>query len=229
MRQHVLLTMLSAGAVAATPAAAASPRVETMVVGPRAVLWAVHTVTASPARVRIGHRSCRVRGGSGLATLAAARRRGGPAFTVTGDCAVPYVPRIGRFAARGADGWVYKVGHTAPTIDAGAPLRAIRPGARVLWFWCELRPGGCQRTLQVTPAERRVAPGARLSVTVTGYDDLGRGRRVAGVTVTLGAVRARTNRRGRAVLTAPPRAGTAVLHAERYGLVPAFGVRVAVR
>lgn len=229
MRLHVLLTTVAVGAVAATPAAAASPRVETMVVGPRAVLWDAHTVIASPAHVRVGGRSCRVRGGSALAALAAARRRGGPAFSVTRDCAVPYVPRIGRFAARGPDGWVYKVGRTAPTISAGAPLRAIRPGARVLWFWCALGPGGCERTLEVTPAVTRVAPGARLPVTVTGYDDFGRGRRIAGATVRLGSAWVRTDRRGRAVLTAPSQAGGALLRAARRGLVPAFPVPVAVR
>jgi len=215
-------------ALLASPAQAAAPRVQTMVVGPRAVLFDAHFVTAGAARVRVGGRSCRVPGGSGLATLAAARRRGGPRFRVTRDCAVPYVPQIGRFAARGPDGWCYKVGHAAPGITAGAPLRSIRPGVRVLWFWCRPRSGSSQRTLEVRPAASRVKPGASLTVTVTGYDDRGRGRRIAGAAVRLGAARARTDAHGRAVLHAPAHPGTAVLRAERAGLVPAFPERVTV-
>jgi len=215
-------------ALLAGSAQAVAPRVQTMVVGPRAVLFDAHFVTAGATRVRVGGRSCRVRGGSGLATLASARRRGGPRFGVTGDCGAPYVRAVGRFAARGPDGWYYKVGQRAPTIGSGAVLRSIRPGVRVLWFWCRFRAASCQRTLAVQPAASRVKPGASLTVTVTGYDDRGRGRRIAGAAVRLGAARARTDAHGRAVLHAPAHPGTAVLRAERAGLVPAFPERVTV-
>ncbi len=215
-------------ALLASPAQAAAPRVQTMVVGPRAVLFDAHFVTAGAARVRVGGRSCRVPGGSGLATLASARRRGGPRFRVTGDCGAPYVRSVGRFAARGPDGWVYKVGRSVPGIGADAVLRSIRPSTRVLWFWCRMRSGSCQRTLAVRPASPRVKPGAAVTVTVTGYDDNGRGRRIAGAAVRLGPARARTDAHGRAVLHAPARPGSAVLRAERAGLVPAFPERVTV-
>lgn len=228
--RRALAAALAGAAVLAVPAsAAAPPRVQTMVVGPRGVIWGAHTVTAGVARVRVGGRPCRVRAGSALATLAAAQRRGGPGFVVTGDCTVPYVPRIGRFAAAGADGWEYKVGNVAPRITAGAPRRGIDSGARVLWFWCRLRPGGCQRTLVVRPASARVTGGARLAVTVTGYDDDGRGWPVAGASLRLGAARARTDRHGRALLTAPSGPGLRLLSATRAGLVPSFPERVSVR
>jgi len=150
------------------------------------------------------------------------------------DAGSLYVARIGPDRERGSDGWVYKVGRRAGSAGAADPAgsfgtgRLLRAGQRVLWFWCvKDAADSCQRTLEVVPASRSVAPGGSLSVAVRGYDDAGGGVPVAGATVRLGAAAAVTGPGGDATLTAPP-AGTYRLRAEKPGMVVSFPVRVAV-
>jgi hypothetical protein len=99
----------------------------------------------------------------------------------------------------------------------------------VQWFWCRIGPSGCQRSLATRVSDRTVAPGDPLEVTVRAYDDRGRGRAAAGVTVRLGTAHARTDARGHATLTAPARRGVRRVTAEHRGLVPAYPERVRVR
>ena len=61
---------------------------------------------------------------------------------------------IGADLNRGQNGWVYKVGRRAATAGAADPTGAfgngrLRRGQRVTWFYCRLRAGGCQRTLEL--------------------------------------------------------------------------------
>ena len=77
-------------------------------------------------------------------------------------------------------------------------------------------------------AASRVAPGGALRVTVSGYDDAGRGVRIAGATVRLGAGSAVTGTDGVATVAAPAAAGTAELEAQAPGTVPSFPRRVRV-
>ena len=51
----------------------------------------------------------------------------------------PYVDRIGRHAAGGAAGWVYKVNGVMPTV--GADQYVVNRGDRVLWYWAEFSSG----------------------------------------------------------------------------------------
>ena len=100
--------------------------------------------------------------------------------------------------AKGAAGWVYKVGRRAGTTGAADPSGPfghgrLKRGARVLWFWCAQSGGeACQRTLEVSSAGS-VAAGGMLAVTVRGYDDNGSGVPVAGATVRLGSATATTD------------------------------------
>jgi hypothetical protein len=104
--------------------------------------------------------------------------------------AAPASPRAGRAGAL----YVEQVGATARpaggmglqgrrALPSRAPLTRRRAalGQRVIWFWCR-RAGACQRTLAM---QGRARPGAasRFRVVVRGYDDFGRGRRVAGAIV----------------------------------------------
>jgi hypothetical protein len=100
--------------------------------------------------------------------------------------------------------------------------RLLRPKQRVLWFWCQARAGGCERTLTVTPARAYASRRGSLTVTVTGQDNEGRAVPIAGATVTLGSHVASTDARGRATLAVPSAAGGYWLSASRRGLVPAF-------
>jgi hypothetical protein len=223
MRLLALTALLLA--TLAAPAAAA-PRVTTMVVGKSRVLAGPQTVSAKAAKVKVGGRRCAVARATPLAALA---RLGlklkfkdyGACGRRAADSTGLFVARIGPDRNRGRDGWVYKLGRRVPgTGAADTTGKRLRAGARVLWFYCRTqRSGGCQRTLEATPAGGAAA-GQPLRVTVRGYDDNGRGKPVAGATVTLGDATAETGADGVATLTAP--AGPAKLGAAAPGMVPAF-------
>ena len=207
MRIKALGIACLAALLAASPAVAAAPVVEQMVVF-RDGDAVTRTVTASEARVRVGRRRC---------TCSTRARDSGGLF----------VRSIKGERNRGQDGWVYKVGRRGATAGAGDPSGALgrgrlKPGQRVTWFYCRLRDGGCQRTLTV---DARPEPGA-VSVTVRGYDDEGRGVPVAGATVTAGSASAVSGADGSARLALP--AGPHRLVAERDGVVRSFPERVAV-
>ncbi len=99
----------------------------------------------------------------------------------------------------------------------------------MLWFWCQASGGGCQRTLEVAPSSATVSPGASLSVTVSGYENEGRGAPITGAIVTLGTDFASTGSGGRASLIAPSTPGRYQLSATRRGLVPSFPQTIVVR
>lgn len=231
-------------AVVVVSPAVAAPAVQTMVVGSGGVVLSQpHTVSASAASVRVGNRDCAVAAGTALAALAGLGRLGGPSFSLRdyGRCGSSarnsgqlFVYRLGGETNRGQDGWEYKVGRVSGTTgaaDTSGPLgngRLLSSGERVLWFWCQASAGGCQRTLEVS-APSSVSRGRTLAVQVTGYDNEGRGRPVAGAIVTLGSDFASTNSAGRATLFAPGSGGRYSLSAKRGGLVPSFPETIVVR
>lgn len=244
-RSSVLaLAACAAVACAATALAAPAPLVQSMVVGEGGtVLAGPQSVTASAGTVTVAGRRCAVAAGTPLAVLIALRRAGGPAFGLRdyGHCggaarnsAQLFVDRLGGESNRGQDGWEYKVGPLAGLTGAADPSgilgngRLLRPGQRVLWFWCQTGPGGCQRTLEVS-APGSVAPGGTLQVLVTGSENEGRGAPVAGAVVRLGSDFASTTGSGRASLIVPAAPGRYTLSAVRAGLVPAFPETIVVR
>jgi hypothetical protein len=208
------------------------------------VVSGARTVRAVATTVHIAGRSCSVAAGTPLAVLAAVRRGGGPGFALRdyGHCGSSpvnsgqlFVYSLGGQSNRGQSGWEYKVEHLAGSTGAGDPSgargdgRRIRSGARVLWFWCNASGGGCQRTLDLAPSAMTVSRGGLLSVTVTGYDNEGRGRPAAGAIATLGSDFASADSSGRATLIAPSTRGTYALTASRQGLVPSFPQTIVVR
>ena len=243
MRRAAAFALLAV-TLAATPAAAAGPRVGMLVVGRGGVLFGPRTVQAKATTVPVGAKRCAAPSATPLAALVAAHRIGAPAFSMRdfGSCSLRaadsgslFVFRIGADRNRGRNGWTYKVGVRSGSTGAADPTgsfgtgRRLRAGDRVTWFWCVLaRSGSCQRTLAVLPATRRVAPGASLSVAVRGYDDAGHGVAVRGATVRLGHATAITAADGRATLTAPSRPGRVRVTASRPGMVRAFGEEVLV-
>lgn len=236
----LLAAALAAAALPASlgPAdAGAAPRITSMIVGKDGVLGGVRTVTAARATVRVGSRRCAVAAGTPLAVLIAR----GSSIRVDDhgrcgrrpiDSTGLYVTQIGPDRRGGQAGWVYKVGNRAGTTGAADPSgpfgtgRRLRPGQPLLWFWCR-SAGSCQRTLALA-APARVRPGQAFTVTVRGYDDLGRGVAIAGATVQAGASTATTDARGRATLRAPA-GGRLTLRASKPGLVPSFPRTVTVR
>lgn len=221
-----------AAAVLAAPASAAS--VDVMVVGKREVLVPAHKVTLKARSATVHGRRCALGKATPLSALAGA----GVPFTLRdyGSCSRRardagslYVRRIGPDAARGRDGWVYKVGNRSGSAGAADPGgsfgtgRTLRRRDRVLWFWCvKDRRDACQRTLVV----RAHAASGSVHVVVRGYDEQGRGKRVAGASVRVGGETATTDAGGTATLTVS--AGRHRLEASKPGLVPAFARTVRI-
>jgi hypothetical protein len=218
---------------AALAAPASAAEVDVMVVGKERVLQAPTEVRLKERTVKVAGRRCRLAAATPLSVLAGTRLRFG--LRDFGHCGRRprtasglYVRSVGRERARGQAGWVYKVGRRAGTTGAADQSGSrLKDGQHVTWFWC-VQASDCQRTLEVRPDRDRVAPGENLSVTVRGYDDLGRGVAVEGATVRLGSASAITASGGTATLTVPAETGTAELQAERDGLVPAFPVEVRI-
>jgi hypothetical protein len=226
-------------------AAARVPVVTSMIVGNGAsILSRAQTVAASATTVHVGGRRCAVAAGTPLAVLAVLRRRGGPGFALRdyGRCGSSplnsgqlFIYSLGGESNRGQSGWEYKVDHVSGSTGAGDPTgprgdgRRLRRGAHVLWFWCNAVAGGCQRTLGVASSASSVSPGAQLTVTVTGYDNEGRGAPIVGAIVTFGSDSASTSAGGSAALIAPGKPGRYALSATRAGLVPSFPETIVVR
>ncbi len=230
--RYALVVALVVVAVAPAPAQAA-PKADVMVVGRSAVLRAPGPVALKRATVKVGARRCRVAGATPLAALARtplslSLRDYGACGRRTADAGGLYVRGVEGERERGRDGWVYKIGRRTPGSPAGDPASRLRGGAELLWFWCRLGRHGCQRTLAVSPDRTSAAPGDTLRVTVTAFDDHGRGVRAAGATVRLGAAAAITGPDGVATLTVGPETGTVQAVATEAGLVRSFGAGVRV-
>jgi hypothetical protein len=229
----------------AASSAPAGPTVDSMIVGTHgSILSRARTVTASSTSVHVGGKRCAVAPGTPLAVLAAVRRSGGPAFALRdyGRCGASplnsgqlFIYSLGGESNSGQSGWEYKVDHVSGSTGAGDPSgtsgdgRRLRSGAHVLWFWCNAFAGACQRTLDIAPSAATISPGALVNVTVSGYDNEGRGTPIVGAIVTLGSDFASTGARGSAALIAPGRPGRYALSATRTGLVPSFPVTIVVR
>jgi hypothetical protein len=233
------LVMAGAGATAAGSAdtkadgsLAAAPKIRQLVVF-RDGSATSETVSTRATRVRVEGRRCAVGDGTALAALVRSRpgrirlRDFGACSTRPRDAGGLFVQAIRGDRNRGQNGWVYKVGRRAATAGAADPSGPLgrgrlRAGQRVTWFYCRLRDGGCQRTLELT---WRGEPGT-LVATVRGYDDDASGMPVQGATVRAGGAEALTDATGEARLALP--AGRYRAVAEKSGLVRSFTERVEV-
>ena len=57
----------------------------------------------------------------------------------------PYVDQIGRYAAAGQTGWVFKVNGKSPPV--GADQVKLQDGDTVLWYWAQFGASGGPKTL----------------------------------------------------------------------------------
>ncbi len=222
----------------AARAAAATPRVTTMVVGRgNRVLLAARPAGLPAEHIPVpGAGRCALASATPLGALEAARRAGRLRYTLQRltACAPSqlFVTSIDGERNAGVAGWVYKVDGRSGTAGAGDPSgpfgtgRRLHSGDSVLWFYC-VNALRCQPTLVVRADTQTPAAGAALGVTVLADDDQGRATPVVGATVVLGSETATSGPGGRAVLGAPP-AGSYELQATVAGDVPAFPVAVSV-
>ena len=239
MKRIALIVLASAAVLAAPAVADARGKVDVMVVGKSRVLVPTKHVPLKQRFAGINGKRCAL----GRATPLSALAGTGASFRLVDygacsrnprDAGSLYVRQIGPDRAKGRDGWVYKVGRRSGSSGAADPAgpfgtgRLLRPGQRVLWFWCvKDAADSCQRTLETSSA-RTVAPGAPLAVTVRGYDEAGKGVAIEGATVRLGDVTAITDAGGVATVTAPPGGGSYALQARKPGLVLSFPRTVKV-
>ncbi|MEJ7714212.1 MAG: hypothetical protein WKF40_00320 [Thermoleophilaceae bacterium] len=142
-----------------------------------------------------------------------------------------YVSSIASDRARGLSGWLYKVGNklaSAGAADPSGPFGSgrLRTGQRVTWYYGSLegQSGPRTLTLKVTAGS---APGTA-TARVRSYDDEGRGRAEAGVSVKAsGGTPATTSADGSAVVAAT--AGRRAFTAAKSGSIRSFPVRATVR
>ena len=231
MRRVLLIAGLLAVGVGPS-AAAAPPKVSQLVVY-RDGSAVTKTVSARATKVGVGGRRCTAGEGTALAALVRSKpgrlrlHDFGSCSRRAADGAGLFVESIRGDANRGQNGWVYKVGRRAASAgaaDPGGPFGRgrLRSGQRVTWFYCRMRDGGCQRTLEL----RVRAEAGALLATVRGYDDAGKGVAVAGATVGAGGESVQTDSSGSARLSLP--AGRYRAVASKAGLVRSFAERVEV-
>jgi hypothetical protein len=232
MRRLFLIGGLGAALSAPSAATAAAPTIEQMVVF-RHGDAVTRTVKAKHVRMRVGGRTCAAGDGTALAALVRSHigtlrlHDYGSCTRRPRDGAGLFVRAIRSDRNRGQNGWVYQVGRRGATAGAADPSGPfgrgrIRSGRRVTWFYCRLRDGGCQRTLEL----KATAESGAIAITVRGYDDEGRGDRIEGATVSAGGVSGVTAADGTLRLALP--AGNHRLVAKKDGLVRSFAERVAV-
>lgn len=232
-------TVVAAAAIAAAEAVpavswAAEPRVEQLVVYADGSARQGSASTAATT-ARVGRRTCGVGTATPLAALLRSRP-GGVALRDYGACTRRaadsgglYVYAVGGKRASGPRGWVYKEGNLAATAGAADPSGPVgrgrlRGGERITWYFCRLRASGCERNITV---RARDGGGGVVAVRVRAYDDEARSTLVRGATVHVGSMRATTDSRGLAFVTAG--AGRHRVHAVKAGLVRSFTEQVLVR
>ena len=117
-----------------------------------------------------------VAGSTPLGALERASRKGEFAYRVAEFAFGPYVDRIGRRAAGGATGWVFKVNGASPPV--GADKYQLKEGDRVLWYFARFGPTGGPQTLDLVLA---ASSGEGRCYGVVAQDDAGKERRVRDV------------------------------------------------
>jgi hypothetical protein len=230
MRPAVALAAALTALGGAPAAPAASPKVRQLVVF-RDGSAVQKTASTRASTARVGGRRCSTGKSTALSALVRSRPGAlrlldfGSCSLESGDSGGLFVKRIGGDANRGQNGWVYKVGRRAATAGAADPSGPfgrgrLRGGQRVTWFYCRLRNGSCQRTLEL----RLRSEPESVVASVRGYDDEGRAVAVAGASVTSGTASAITDAGGEARLSLA--AGRHLVVAQKQGTIRSFAERV---
>ena len=109
-------------------------------------------------------------------------------FHVTSASFGSYVDQIGRYAAGGSSGWVFKVNGVSPPV--GADAVQLKDGDTVLWYWATFGPSGGPPTLLMKRSGR--------CYSVLAQDDSGKSSVARGAVLHVGDRRAVATRNGRA-------------------------------
>lgn len=131
----------------------------------------VHIRVEGKTQTIFGPTEPRAFGSNALEALEAASLAGEFYYHVATASFGPYVDQVGRYAAAGQTGWVFKVNGVSPPV--GADQVHLQEGDRVLWYYAQFGVAGGPSTLEL----RRTAPGCYFA---TGLDDQGRAKVPAG-------------------------------------------------
>jgi hypothetical protein len=111
-------------------------------------------------------------------------------YHVTPTSFGPYIDQVGRYAAFGQSGWVYKVNGVSPPVAASEAR--LKAGDTVLWYWAQFGVAGGPKTLVLQRRGR--------CYTVLQQDDKGATTPAAGAVLRVGSRRTVATRNGRACI-----------------------------
>jgi hypothetical protein len=123
-----------------------------------AALLVVPAALAARVHVRVEGRSQTIFGATqptlsvqanALDALESASLAGEFYYHVTQASFGPYVDQIGRYAAAGNSGWVFKVNGVSPPV--GAKDVTVKDGDSILWYWATFGATGGPETLVLRP------------------------------------------------------------------------------
>jgi hypothetical protein len=113
-------------------------------------------------------------------------------YHVTQTSFGPYVDQVGKYAAAGQTGWVYKLNGVSPPV--GANEARLKQGDTVLWYWAQFGVAGGPKTLALTRSGR--------CYTTQQQDDNGKLSPADGAVLQVGSRRTVATKNGRACIGA---------------------------
>jgi hypothetical protein len=158
---------------------------------PAALAATVHVRVEGKAQTIWGGNEPLVVAGNALQALDQASLAGEFYYHLASSSFGNYVDQIGRYAAEGQTGWVFKVNGVSPPV--GADQVVLKDGDRVVWYWAQFGVAGGPKTL-------RLVRGADRCYQVTAQDDAGVQTPAAGAVLTVGGKAVATNAFGHACL-----------------------------
>lgn len=119
---------------------------------PAATAATVHVRVEGKTQTLFGATEPRASAATALDALESASLGGELYYHVAQTSFGPYVDQVGRYAASGQSGWVFKVNGVSPPV--GADKVELKDGDRVLWYYADFGPNGGPPTLDLRPSGR---------------------------------------------------------------------------
>jgi hypothetical protein len=114
---------------------------------PSALAAVVHVRIEGKTQTLFGPTEPRATASNALEALDAASVAGELYYHVVSASFGNYVDQVGRYAAVGQTGWVFKVNGALPPVAADQV--SLKDGDRVLWYWAQFGVAGGPRTLEL--------------------------------------------------------------------------------
>ena len=154
-----------------------------LVVAPTALAAKVKIRVEGRTQTIFGQVQPSVTADNALQALDAASTAGEFHYGLTTASFGTYVSQIGKYAADGSSGWVFKVNGVSPPV--GADQVVLKDGDVVLWYWATFGPTGGPKTLEL----KRLPGNCYVAESV---DDAGKRARAGNATLVVDGKRFRT-------------------------------------